>query len=91
MHTLQLVRQPEIFNSSPTVSCPHAACFYFFLSGAPLLGSTESIRATLSGTTSGLPVTEVSFNVSYSIATMLPYRICDTTNHIELVTQQFYH
>jgi hypothetical protein len=88
MHTLQLVRQPEIFNSSPTVSFPHASCF-FLLSGAPLLGSTESIRATLSGTTSGLPVTEVSFNDSYSIAIIL-YKMNGTTIPLELVTQLSY-
>lgn len=30
------------------------------LLGAPLLGSTEAVRAALSGTTFGLPVSEVS-------------------------------
>jgi hypothetical protein len=70
------------------LSFPHASCF-FVLSGAPLLGSTESIRATLSGTTSGLPVTEVSFSESYSIAIIL-YKMNGTTIPLELVTQLSY-
>jgi len=35
--------------------------------GAPLLGSTEAVRAALSGATFGLPVSEVSHPPCYNL------------------------
>lgn len=34
-------------------------CFVVLITGAPLLGATETVKAVLSGLTFGLPVSEV--------------------------------
>jgi hypothetical protein len=41
------------------------SCHFSLLSGAPLLGSTEAVKAALSGATFGLPVSEVSLYELY--------------------------
>lgn len=38
---------------------------FFFTTGAPLLGATEMVKATLSGFTFGLPVSEVTSPFSF--------------------------
>jgi len=43
----------------------------YFAVGAPLLGSTEAVRAALSGTTFGLPVSEVSHPPKFSFILLL--------------------
>uniref|UniRef100_M8C502 Phospholipid:diacylglycerol acyltransferase n=1 Tax=Aegilops tauschii TaxID=37682 RepID=M8C502_AEGTA len=57
----------------------------YFAVGAPLLGSTESVRATLSGTTSGLPITEgtarLMFNSFAASLWLLPFsKYCKADN-----------
>lgn len=39
--------------------------FVFLIPGAPFLGAAEAIKATLSGVTFGLPVSEVFFGYIY--------------------------
>lgn len=36
--------------------------FVCFIAGSPFLGATETVKATLSGVTFGLPVSEVFFS-----------------------------
>ncbi|XP_010264942.1 PREDICTED: phospholipid--sterol O-acyltransferase isoform X3 [Nelumbo nucifera] len=58
----------------------------YFAVGAPLLGATETVKATLSGNTFGLPVSEgtarLMFNSFGSSLWMMPFSKYCTSNHI---------
>jgi len=76
MHILQLVCQ---LHGILNLLLPYNTYFYplvlnlssFVFLGAPLLGSTEAVRGALSGTTFGLPVSEVSHPPKFSFILLL--------------------
>ncbi|XP_074279029.1 phospholipid--sterol O-acyltransferase isoform X1 [Silene latifolia] len=72
----------------------------YFAVGAPLLGASETVKATLSGSTSGLPVSEgtarLMFNSFGSTLWMLPFsRYCRADNkyskHFSEKSKETYH
>jgi hypothetical protein len=59
-------------NSNSVSSLSFIFTVFSVLSGAPLLGSTEAVRAALSGSTFGVPVSEVIFSMIFIFTSIIP-------------------